>query len=73
MSTDHARVLPNGTFEGGTVRHIGQTYFDESVIKAVEATEPYRRNPARRTTNLQDFFAATRPRLSMTPLSSTST
>ncbi|KAL3959917.1 extracellular dioxygenase [Purpureocillium lilacinum] len=57
MSTDHARVLPNGTFEGGTVRHIGQTYFDESVIKAVEATEPYRRNPARRTTNLQDFFA----------------
>ncbi|UNI20284.1 hypothetical protein JDV02_006384 [Purpureocillium takamizusanense] len=58
MSTDHARVLPNGTFEGGTVRHIGQTYFDESVIKAVEATEPYRRNPARRTTNLQDSFAS---------------
>lgn len=57
MSTDHASVLPNGTFVGGTVRHIGQMYFDESLIKAVEATEPYLRNRQPVTHNSQDRLA----------------
>ncbi|KYK61232.1 extracellular dioxygenase [Drechmeria coniospora] len=56
MSTDQANLLLNGTFEGGTVRHIGQTYFDQSLIAAVEAVEPYVRNKQNVTSNLQDKY-----------------
>lgn len=58
MSTDGADVLPNGTFDGGTVRHIGQTYFDEELIEAIEAVEPYARNKQRRTSNADDKLSA---------------
>lgn len=58
MSTAGATVLANGTFEGGTVRHIGQTYFDTSLIEAVEATEPYSLNEEPITSNSDDGDAA---------------
>ncbi|OAQ61011.2 extracellular dioxygenase [Pochonia chlamydosporia 170] len=44
MSTEDALILPNGTFRGGTVSHIGQTYFDQSLIAAVEKNAPYTLN-----------------------------
>lgn len=56
MSTDGATVLPNGTFEGGTARHIGQTYFDPALIQAVEALEPYINNKQPFTTNIEDEY-----------------
>ncbi|PHH61520.1 hypothetical protein CDD81_311 [Ophiocordyceps australis] len=58
MSTDGANVMPNGTFEGGNVRHIGQVYFDPSLISAVEALEPYKSNEQAVTSNTEDEFTA---------------
>ncbi|KAF6830103.1 hypothetical protein CPLU01_07518 [Colletotrichum plurivorum] len=58
MSTDGAEVLPNGTFEGGTARNIGQLFFDQSLISEVEALEPYTTNQQTLTTNLGDMIAA---------------
>ncbi|KAK1990369.1 aromatic compound dioxygenase [Colletotrichum falcatum] len=58
MSTDGAEVLPNGTFEGGTARNIGQLYFDEAIINEVEALAPYNTNTQAVTTNLEDGIAA---------------
>jgi hypothetical protein len=51
-----ARVLPNGTYSGGTVNHIGQLYFDQTLIAAAENTEPYFRNLAPLTLNRGDFL-----------------
>ncbi|KAH0602018.1 hypothetical protein MHUMG1_00897 [Metarhizium humberi] len=56
MSTDNATILSNGTFEGGTVSHIGQVYFDQSLIAEVEKNEPYIRNQQPVTNNRQDEF-----------------
>ncbi|KAM4060095.1 dioxygenase [Hirsutella rhossiliensis] len=58
MSTTGAKVLPNGTFQGGTAQHIGQTYFDEALIKAVEAGEPYNQNKQPATSNAEDGNSA---------------
>ncbi|OIW23853.1 aromatic compound dioxygenase [Coniochaeta ligniaria NRRL 30616] len=52
------QILPNGTYTGGTVNHIGQLYFDEELSTAIEAFEPYARNAVARTTNRGDFLTA---------------
>jgi protocatechuate 3,4-dioxygenase beta subunit len=54
MSTDNATMLSNGTFEGGTVSHIGQTYFDQVLIEAVETNAPYTQNEQPLTRNDED-------------------
>ncbi|RAH47714.1 intradiol ring-cleavage dioxygenase [Aspergillus brunneoviolaceus CBS 621.78] len=38
-------VLPNGTITGGSISHIGQFFFDQALIDAVETTYPYTLNP----------------------------
>ncbi|OHE92517.1 hypothetical protein CORC01_12166 [Colletotrichum orchidophilum] len=58
MSTDGAEILPNGTFEGGTARNIGQLFFDQDLISEVETLAPYTSNRQTLTTNLQDGIAA---------------
>ncbi|PHH85740.1 hypothetical protein CDD83_11235 [Cordyceps sp. RAO-2017] len=58
MSTGGATVLPNGTYQGGTAQHIGQTYFDDDLIRAVEAVEPYSRNKQPHMSNADDDFTA---------------
>lgn len=58
MSTTGANILGNNTFEGGTAQHIGQTYFDEALIKAVENCEPYKQNKQPVTSNAEDRFSA---------------
>ncbi|TQN71663.1 hypothetical protein CSHISOI_03844 [Colletotrichum shisoi] len=58
MSTDGAEILPNGTFEGGTARNIGQLFFDQSLISEVETLAPYTSNTQVLTTNLGDRIAA---------------
>ncbi|KAK5624795.1 hypothetical protein RRF57_000511 [Xylaria bambusicola] len=52
------KVLENGTYIGGTVNHIGQLYFDQELINAIEGMSPYSRNIFRLTYNTEDFLAA---------------
>ncbi|KAB8277209.1 aromatic compound dioxygenase [Aspergillus minisclerotigenes] len=56
-----ATVLPNNTLTGGHVPHISQLFFEQELITAVEASEPYRTNKARITLNSDDgiFNSAT--------------
>jgi protocatechuate 3,4-dioxygenase beta subunit len=56
-----ATVLPNNTLTGGHVPHISQLFFEQDLITAVEATEPYRMNKAHITLNSDDgiFTSAT--------------
>lgn len=57
MATAEAELLPNATFMGGTARHIGQLYFDQSLIAAVEQLSPYSTNTQPLTTNAEDSIA----------------
>ncbi|CAN8103307.1 unnamed protein product [Discula destructiva] len=41
---DNVTVQPNNTYTGGTALHIGQLYFDDALVKAIEATYPYSTN-----------------------------
>jgi protocatechuate 3,4-dioxygenase beta subunit len=49
-----ATQLANGTLTGGTVPHIGQFFFDESLITQVEALAPYNTNTKKVTKNGAD-------------------
>ncbi|KAF7919338.1 uncharacterized protein EAE97_011670 [Botrytis byssoidea] len=51
-------VLSNGTYTGGKVSHIGQVFFDQSLITKVEALSPYNTNTRRLTTNAADRVVA---------------
>ncbi|KAH9897202.1 Intradiol ring-cleavage dioxygenase [Xylariomycetidae sp. FL2044] len=57
-SNQGGRLLENGTYAGGRVNHIGQLYFDQELIDAVEGMAPYWDNAMRLTFNRQDFLAA---------------
>lgn len=59
LAHTNATVLPNGTFSGGTVSHIGQLFFDESLRSAVEATYPYNTNTQDVVSNDDDMWAPT--------------
>ncbi|KAL5355862.1 aromatic compound dioxygenase [Aspergillus floccosus] len=50
----NATVLPNNTLSGGSVPHIGQLFWDQDLINAVEATSPYSTNDVALTTNAED-------------------
>lgn len=43
-------VNDNNTYTAGTTVHIGQLYFDDTLVKAVEATYPYSTNTIEYTT-----------------------
>lgn len=47
-------VLPSNTYSGGSVSHVGQLFFDQSLITEVEATSPYSTNTQRLTENSDD-------------------
>ncbi|KAK5660011.1 hypothetical protein OQA88_13479 [Cercophora sp. LCS_1] len=49
-----ATKQPNGTITGGTVAHITQIYFDQSLITQVEKFPPYTLNQQNLTTNAND-------------------
>jgi protocatechuate 3,4-dioxygenase beta subunit len=57
MSTADAKQFDNGTFTGGTAKHIGQLFFDADLIDKVEKLEPYSTNTQVLTTNDQDNIA----------------
>ncbi|KAI0181015.1 aromatic compound dioxygenase [Hypoxylon sp. FL1284] len=59
MSTENATVLPNKTYlTDGKPNHIGQLFFDQSLINAVEETEPYNSNTQALTLNSDDGIDA---------------
>ncbi|KAK0437761.1 Intradiol ring-cleavage dioxygenase [Desarmillaria tabescens] len=51
-------TLPNGTFEGGKLSHVGQFFFDDEVNLQVDKMHPYTTNPIKdtigRTRNWRD-------------------
>ncbi|KAK7721749.1 hypothetical protein SLS57_005098 [Botryosphaeria dothidea] len=53
----NASAASNGTMIGGTVAHIGQLFFDETLRSAVEATYPYNTNTEEPVTNDDDMWA----------------
>lgn len=46
----NATLLPNNTYTGGTTLHVGQLYFEDDLVSAVEATSPYNTNTIAFTT-----------------------
>lgn len=59
MSTENATVLPNNTYvTDGKPNHIGQLFFDQSLITAVELLEPYNTNTQPLTLNEDDGIDA---------------
>lgn len=52
----NSTLLANGTYTGGTVTHIGQLFFDESLRSAVEATYPYTTNTQAVVSNEDDMW-----------------
>lgn len=47
-------VLPNNTYSGGHVSHVGQFFFDQDLITSVEAIAPYSTNKQSITLNSKD-------------------
>jgi hypothetical protein len=54
----NAKPYPNGTLIDTTAAHVGQMYFDQSLITEVEKLNPYPSNRQALTTNAQDFILA---------------
>lgn len=46
--------LENGTYIGGVTKHIGQLYFDDALVQAVETYAPYTTNTVAYTSPEQD-------------------
>jgi len=51
-------ILPNNTFSGSPVSHIGQIFFDQSLSTLVQATAPYNTNSQPTTLNVEDMIFA---------------
>ncbi len=58
LTVKEATVLTNQTWDGGVATHIGQFFFDQSLVTAVESVEPYTTNTQELTLNLDDGIAA---------------
>lgn len=54
----NATAQANGTLLDTTAAHVGQMYFDQDLIDAVETRVPYTFNTQPLTTNAQDFLLA---------------
>jgi hypothetical protein len=49
-----ATKLSNNTIQGGTISHVGQFYFDQTLLQTIEKTTPYNTNKQAWTQNNQD-------------------
>lgn len=58
LSSENATILSNKTYTGGKANHIGQIFFDQTLIDAVELLAPYTTNTQVLTTNAEDMIAA---------------
>lgn len=57
IAQQNGTVWDNGTYSGGTISHVGQLFFDESLKSAVYDTYPYNTNTQSYTTNDDDMWA----------------
>ncbi|KAH9896332.1 Intradiol ring-cleavage dioxygenase [Xylariomycetidae sp. FL2044] len=57
-STENATILANNTYLDGKTNHIGQLFFDQSLITEVELLEPYSTNQQPLTLNIEDGIDA---------------
>lgn len=51
-----ATKLPNNTITGGKAPHVGQIYFDQSLITEIDRFPPYNTNKNRVVQNTADFL-----------------
>lgn len=51
-----ATKLPNNTITGGKAPHVGQIYFDQSLISEIDKFPPYNTNRNRIVPNVNDFL-----------------
>jgi protocatechuate 3,4-dioxygenase beta subunit len=51
-------ILPNGTYTGGTIAHVGQLFFDQDLITEVNFLSPYIENTIAITENVDDRVVA---------------
>lgn len=49
-------MLPNATISNGTLRHVSQIFFDQTLLQEVEATHPYDTNTQELTRNEEDYI-----------------
>ncbi|KAH8883144.1 aromatic compound dioxygenase, partial [Thozetella sp. PMI_491] len=56
VAQTNGTVLPNGTYTGGKAKHIGQLYFDDSLVLAVEKHWPYHTNTIPLVSSTEDFL-----------------
>lgn len=54
MAHFNGSILPNATYSGGTVSHVGQIFFDQSLITEVDTVSPYSENTQTLTLNSED-------------------
>ena len=59
MAHINATKLANDTITGGNIAHVGQIFYDQDLIDAVEATYPYNTNTIAMTSNADDQILAT--------------
>ncbi|ETS75766.1 hypothetical protein PFICI_12710 [Pestalotiopsis fici W106-1] len=57
VSTENATIRENATYTDGVATHVGQLFFDQGLISAVEASAPYTDNTAAITENVDDDIA----------------
>lgn len=58
MSHMGATRLPNNTITGGNIAHVGQLYFDQTLLDAVRQEWPYSANTHPVMRNAEDFLMA---------------
>ena len=58
LSHHNVTILPNATIVGGYSSHIGQVYFDQTLLDAVEALPEYAQSTLPRTPNADDKYLA---------------
>ncbi|KAF8900611.1 aromatic compound dioxygenase [Mucidula mucida] len=58
VAHQNGTVFDNGTYVSDAVSHVGQVFFDQDLITAVEVTEPYASNTQELTTNADDSIMA---------------
>ncbi|KAF2642395.1 aromatic compound dioxygenase, partial [Massarina eburnea CBS 473.64] len=67
LTKSNVTLRDNNTITGGAVTHIGQVFFPETLIDAVEATAPYNTNTVERTTNDDDMWSIVQAENSFDP------
>jgi hypothetical protein len=59
MTHRNQTVLANNTISGGTINHVGQIFFDQSLNDEVAKLPPYNTNTLFKTSNKNDMIMAT--------------